>query len=65
MLQRFAKAIFGNANSGATRLDLTLADLAAGSYTITTYHHDGSLPVIKEIVDGRVMVATAAWTTAA
>ncbi len=34
--------IFGNANAGATRLDLNLADLAAGNYTITTYHHDNN-----------------------
>jgi len=34
--------IFGNANAGATRLDLNLADLAAGNYTATTYHHDNN-----------------------
>ncbi len=38
--------IFGNRNAGATRLDVVLADLAAGNYTFTGYYHDnnGSSP---------------------
>jgi len=34
--------IFGNRGGGATRLNLSLANLAAGNYTMTTYHHDNN-----------------------
>lgn len=34
--------IFGNRGAGASRLDMSLAFLAAGNYSITTYHHDNN-----------------------
>lgn len=32
--------VFGNRNAGATFLDVTVADLAPGAYTVTSFHHD-------------------------